>query len=54
MRQSLLRRSLPEATVTDDIIADLKDQSATLRELHIDRAYLASNLVKHRAEVARG
>ena len=40
----------PEASVTDDIIADLKDQSVTLRELHIDRAYLASNLVKTRSE----
>lgn len=42
--------NLPEASVTDDIMADLKGQSVTLRELHIDRAYLASNLVKHRAE----
>ena len=42
--------NLPQASVTDEIIADLKDQSVNLRELHIDRAYLASNLVKHRSE----
>jgi len=38
----------PEASVTDAIAADLAAQSATLRELHIDRAYLSSTLVKER------
>jgi hypothetical protein len=38
----------PEASVTDAIAADLAAQSATLSELHIDRAYLSSTLVKER------
>jgi hypothetical protein len=42
--------NVPEATVTDDIEADLTAQSVTLKELHIDRAYLSSNLVKNRDE----
>ena len=42
--------NMPEASVTDEIIGDLKGQSVSLRELHIDRAYLASNLVKERSE----
>ena len=40
----------PEATVTEAIEADLAMQSVTLNELHIDRAYLASSLVKQRSE----
>ena len=40
----------PEATVTDDITADLDAQGATLVELHIDRAYLASTMVRERGE----
>ena len=38
----------PEATVTKAIEADLAAQAVTLEELHIDRAYLASSLVKNR------
>jgi hypothetical protein len=40
--------NLPEATVTDAIAADLAAQQATLSELHIDRAYLSSRLVRER------
>ena len=40
----------PEATVTDDIAADLAAQDTTLVELHIDRAYLASTMVRERGE----
>jgi len=32
----------PEASVTDDIMADLAAQGVLLKELHIDRAYLSS------------
>jgi len=39
----------PEASVTDAIETDLAAQQCTLRELHIDRAYLASPLVQQRA-----
>ena len=42
--------NVPEATVTDDIEADLAAVGVTLKELHIDRAYLSSNLVKNRDE----
>jgi hypothetical protein len=38
----------PKASVTDAIAADLAAQGATLSELHIDRAYLSSTLVKER------
>jgi hypothetical protein len=38
----------PEASVTNAIAADLTAQGATLGELHIDRAYLSSTLVKER------
>jgi transposase len=38
----------PEATVTDAITADLDAAGFTLAELHIDRAYLASALVRDR------
>jgi transposase len=38
----------PEATVTASIAADLAHQSAVLGELHIDRAYLSSALVRER------
>jgi hypothetical protein len=38
----------PEATVTDDIAADLDAAGRHLSELHIDRAYLASALVRDR------
>jgi transposase len=39
----------PEATVTGDITADLAAAGRTLAELHIDRAYLSSDLVRDRA-----
>jgi hypothetical protein len=45
--------NLPEAEVTDAIAADLAAQQVSLAELHIDRAYLSSRLVRERpAEVA--
>jgi hypothetical protein len=40
--------NVPEAAVTDAIAADLAAQQATLRALHIDRAYLSSRLVRER------
>ena len=40
----------PEATVTEDIAADLDAAGRTLAELHIDRAYLPSHLVRDRGE----
>jgi transposase len=40
--------NVPEAAVTDALVADLAAQQATLRELHIDRAYLPSRLVRER------
>lgn len=38
----------PEAGVTEAIMADLAEQQVVLRELHIDRAYLSSALVRDR------
>lgn len=38
----------PEASVTEAITVDLDAQQVTLKELHIDRAYLASTLVQNR------
>jgi transposase len=38
----------PEATVTSDIAADLEAAGQRLTELHIDRAYLSSELVRDR------
>ena len=38
----------PEATVTEGIEADLAAQSVQLAELHLDRAYLSSQLVRTR------
>ena len=40
--------NVPEAAVTDDIAADLDAAGRHLSELHIDRAYLASALVRDR------
>jgi Transposase DDE domain/Transposase domain (DUF772) len=40
----------PEASVTNDIESDLKQQQVTIQELHIDRAYLTSHLVKQRTD----
>ncbi len=37
-----------EASVTEAIAKDLKHQKTKLSELHIDRAYLSSSLVKNR------
>ena len=42
--------NVPEAQVTDDIAADLASQEARLIELHIDRAYLSSRMVRDRGE----
>ena len=42
--------NVPEASVTDAIETDVAAQQCTLRELHIDRAYLASQLVQQRTE----
>jgi transposase len=42
--------NVPEASVTDAIETDLAAQQCTLRELPIDRAYLASKLVQQRTE----
>jgi transposase len=40
--------NVPEATVTGDITADLQAAGLALAELHIDRAYLSSDLVRGR------
>ncbi len=40
--------NVPEASVTDAITADLEAAGRRLAELHIDRAYLASALVRDR------
>jgi hypothetical protein len=40
----------PEASVTPDLAVDLAAQRAVLAELHIDRAYLASHLVRDRPD----
>jgi transposase len=40
----------PEASVTDDLLADLAAQDVELREIHLDRGYLASDLVRERSE----
>jgi hypothetical protein len=40
--------NVPEAAVTGDISTDLAAAGLTLSELHIDRAYLASDLVRQR------
>ncbi len=44
----LTSANVPEASVTQAIAVDLEHQKAQLRELHIDRAYLSSSLVKNR------
>ena len=41
--------NVAEATVTEAIAADLRAQQVTLGELHIDRAYLSSSLVRDRS-----
>jgi hypothetical protein len=40
--------NLPEAAAADQITADLAAQGVRLGELHIDRAYLASSLIRDR------
>jgi hypothetical protein len=40
--------NVPEATVTESITVDLDAQGLTLQEVHIDRAYLSSTLVRDR------
>jgi hypothetical protein len=42
--------NVPEASVTGDIGADLAAAGFTLSELHIDRAYLASDMVRQRGD----
>ncbi len=41
--------NVPEASVTKEMSADLERQPVTLKELHIDRAYLSSHLVRERS-----
>ncbi len=41
--------NVPEANVTAAIAADLQQQKVVLQELHIDRAYLSSSLVRERS-----
>jgi len=43
----------PEASVTDALLADLTHQDIQLGEIHLDRGYLASDLVRHRSEELR-
>jgi len=38
----------PEASVTGDLLTDLACQEIELREIHLDRGYLASDLVRNR------
>jgi hypothetical protein len=45
----LTAANAPEASVTPALAADLAHQPVRLSELHIDRAYLASHLVRERA-----
>jgi hypothetical protein len=42
--------NVPEASVTEAISEDLERQGARLKELHIDRAYLSSHLVRERSD----
>lgn len=46
----ITKANAPEASVTDSIEKDLAKQDVKLVELHIDRAYLSSSLVKNRHE----
>jgi transposase len=45
----MTRANAPEASVTDDLVADLAPQQVTLTERHSDRAYLSSTLLQQRA-----
>ena len=42
--------NMPEASVTETISVDLERQEVSLKELHIDRAYLSSHLVRERGD----
>ena len=42
--------NVPEASVTEAISVDLARQAVCLKELHIDRAYLSSHLVRERSD----
>lgn len=42
--------NVPEASVTEAIRVDLDRQEVCLKELHIDRAYLSSHLVRERSD----
>jgi hypothetical protein len=42
--------NLPESVVSEAIAKDLESQDVELQELHIDRAYLNSQMVKQRPE----
>jgi len=44
----LTAANAPEASVTDDLLADLAPQDISLTEIHLDRGYLASPLVRDR------
>ena len=44
----MIPANLPEASVGEQIEADLAAQEVTLRALYIDRAYLNSSLVQNR------
>jgi Transposase domain (DUF772) len=46
----LTAANAPEASVTEAISADLERQQVALKELHIDRAYLSSHLVRQCSE----
>src|SRR6185437_10263759 len=46
----LTAANAPEASVTPALAADLAHQPVRLAELHIDRAYLSSHLVRERSE----
>jgi len=46
----ITRANAPEATVTEGISRDLRSQQTRLSQLHIDRAYLSSELVRERPE----
>jgi len=42
--------NVPEASVTEAISVDIDRQKVSLKELHIDRAYLSSHLVRERSD----
>jgi hypothetical protein len=46
----IMPANVAEASVTEAISEDLEQQSVCLKELHIDRAYLSSHLVRKRSD----